>query len=188
MRVPVAVVALLVPLVCFGDKLKLEPAEKYGAIALSLRIEDNCPGPVSTSMLTFEGILQNGKTTSGVWPIASIAVPDHFENPPGRFVAQRFQVGTYRLLEFFRTNAKNKIRAPNNLDIYFEVQPGTVTYLGELYFKVIDCKQWEVRVNDRQQRDAALFDKQFENVKSTGFVRKLLFVPDELIGPQPSKE
>jgi hypothetical protein len=71
--------------------------------------------------------------------------------------------------------------------MYFDVAPGTVSYLGELYFKIIDCKQYEIRINDQQQRDAAMFDKQIEDVRSASFVRQLLFVPDDLIGPQPSR-
>jgi hypothetical protein len=190
MRIGFAIVVLLLPLVCDAGKLKLEPAEKYGAMVLSLRVEDNCPGPISSAMVTFEGILPNGKTTNGLLPIASIALPDHFENPPGRFVVQRLPVGNYRLLEIFRTHNNrndNKIRSVKNLDIYFEIKPGTVSYLGELYFKIIDCKQYELRINDQQQRDAAMFDQEIENLRSTSFVRQLLFIPDELIGPQPSR-
>jgi hypothetical protein len=111
---------------------------------------------------------------------------DPLQNPPGRLVAQRLPVGNYRLLEFGRTHEDGKFRSANNLDIYFEVKPGAVSYLGEVYFRIIDCKQFDVRVNDQQQRDAALFDEQIEDIESTSFVRQLLSIPDALIGPQPN--
>lgn len=194
MRVGVTILALFLPLVCAADKLKLEPAEKYGAVALSLRLEDKCPSPGSaTSHVSFEGILQSGKAFPGLFPISVGDAPlvgfmmkDPLKNPPGRFVTQRLPVGSYRLIEFIRTG-RAAFRSANDLDVYFDVKPGVVSYLGELYFRILDCEQFDLRVNDQQQRDSALFDQQIDDVESSSWVRELVSIPDMLIGPQPRR-
>jgi hypothetical protein len=188
MRIYLGILALCVSYVAVADKLKLKPDDgRFGAVVVALRIEDKCPSSVSTSMLSFEGILTNGKTTGGQWPIASISVSKHYETPPGRLVTQRLPVGQYRLTNFWRTSTGQHVQTAKDLDMYFEIKPGVVSYLGEVLFRITDCTTYEVHVKDEQVRDARMFDERIDDMESSTIVPQLISIPDELIGPQPSK-
>lgn len=160
-----------------SEDFTFEPGADHGIIVLSTRIDDRCGGNINTARINFEGLTDDG-VQRGMFVLVSPAVPQDFTNPPGSFIAWKLKAGQYRLIEFTKISILGSFRSNKELDMLFNVVPGRISYLGEIYLTLPDCSKFSIRVNDQRQRDSAMFDKKMVHLKSHMFEYHFLKPPE----------
>lgn len=156
-----------------SDSFEFPDKTDEGVIVLSTRVIDNCGGGIHSISLDYEGRpKRNG--SFGKLLIANTFMSNDFDDPPGFLQIKNLPSGAYKFTWFNKTGARMGFVNIENHDLTFNVEPGSIHYLGELLLSINDCSSYTIRTSNQLNRDKSLFDKKMTKLKSSNFMINII--------------
>ncbi len=153
-----------------GKGFTFEDDPGMAIVVVSTRLDSQCEGSIQSSFFIAEGITEKGRVRNMV--IVSNALMDKdLEDPPGFLFIQDWPPGEYRLSHFSSSSTQGGGNS-RDINIYFDIAPDSIQYLGEFYVEMPNCYSFTLEVRDDMESARKMFDERMDKLDSVSMVSK----------------
>jgi hypothetical protein len=121
-------------------------ADQQATVILSVRYDNHCEESPYFTTLIIENISNNKKSTRALKVYNRMTAGD-FDDPPGYFYVQNWPAGQYHIFSFKSFNGYST-ELTLDMNVYFDLAPGTVNYLGQLLLTIPKCNKYKIAIQD----------------------------------------
>ncbi|MCG7904778.1 MAG: hypothetical protein JAY60_20435 [Candidatus Thiodiazotropha weberae] len=148
-------------------------------VMLSVRFDNHCEENPYTTVLEIEGISNNKKSVRKLDVYKRIRAGD-FDDPPGYFYVQSWPAGQYHISQFSSVK-RYSTEVTLDLDIYFDLMPGTVNYLGQFILTIPKCSKYQVGIENDLRTALKLLKEQGSDIESSSIISRVRELSRQLV-------
>jgi hypothetical protein len=154
--------------------------DDQATVVLSVRYDNRCDENPYITVLKIEGISNNKKSVRKLNVYKSMLSGSDFDDPPGNFYVQKWPAGQYHILQFSSVK-RYSTEMTLDLDIYFDLKPGTVNYLGQFILTIPKCNKYKVGIEDDLRTALKLLKEQGSDINSSSIVSRVRELSQQLV-------